>query len=104
MQNQNRKWGNAQFAVTALDGIETTITVNGRERWALECLIAAGDGGCTPIDHPGPRWSAYVFDLRGMGVDIETLNEPHDGPFSGSHARYVLRSKVAPVQAIGEAA
>ncbi len=27
-----------------------TINVCGRDRWALECLIAAGDAGCTPID------------------------------------------------------
>ena len=104
MKNQSDKWGKAQYAVTAPDGTETTITVNGRERWALECLIAAGERGCTPIDHPGPRWSAYTYDIRGMGVEIETIHEPHDGPFPGTHARYVLRSKVSPVQAIGEAA
>ena len=25
-------------------------------------LIAAGERGCTSIDHPGPRWSDYVHD------------------------------------------
>ncbi|OWV39520.1 hypothetical protein CDZ97_08745 [Mameliella alba] len=76
------------------DGTETVVVVTGRDRWALECLIAAGKNGCTPICTPGPRWSAYVHNLRKMGFSIETLNEPHGGPFSGTHARYVLRSAV----------
>ena len=32
------------------------VTVRGREAWALLALQAAGERGCTPIDHPGPRW------------------------------------------------
>lgn len=68
--------------------------VSGRVAWALKCLIAAGANGCTPIDHPGPRWSAYVHNLRGLGLDIETVHEAHGGPFKGTHARYVLRSTV----------
>lgn len=95
--SESKPWGKAQFAIVADDCSETTITVYGRERWALECLLAAGAKGCTPIDHPGPRWSAYVFDLRVLGVCIETVTEPHGGPFKGSHARYVLRSRVKPV-------
>jgi hypothetical protein len=27
-------------------------------------------------------------------LDIETIHEPHAGPFAGNHARYVLRSEV----------
>ena len=57
-----------------------------------------GRTGCTPIETPGPRWSAYVFDLRGMGLDIETVTEPNTGPFAGTHARYVLRSVVERAQ------
>jgi hypothetical protein len=90
-------WGKAQFAIVADDGSETIVTLQGRDRWALECLIAAGPKGCTPIDHPGPRWSAYTFDIRALGVEIETVRELHGGPFKGSHARYVLRSRVKPV-------
>ncbi|MEP2757500.1 MAG: hypothetical protein ABJP66_00280 [Hyphomicrobiales bacterium] len=67
---------------------------SGRNAWALFHLIEAGDKGCTPIDTPGPRWSAYVHSLRCDGVDIETITEPHAGPYSGTHARYVLRSDV----------
>lgn len=70
------------------------VTVIGRDAWALRNLINAGAAGCTPIDHPGPRWSHYVFKLRGFGFLIETVNENHGGPFAGTHARYVLRSEV----------
>lgn len=71
-----------------------TLTTIGRDAWALMELHRAGDKGCTPIDNPGPRWSAYVFKLRQLGLAIDTVNEPHDGPFPGTHARYVLRTPV----------
>ncbi|RJL17998.1 winged helix domain-containing protein [Paracoccus siganidrum] len=84
-------------AFTVQNGTEepAVIIVKGRDRWALECLMHAGSTGCTPIDHPGPRWSAYVFKLRQQGVCIETVHENHDGPFPGHHARYVLQSSVS---------
>ncbi|MDO9416204.1 winged helix domain-containing protein [Pararhizobium sp.] len=69
-------------------------TVVGRDAWALRNLIDQGQRGCTPIDQPGPRWSHYVFKLRGFGFVIETVHEAHGGPYAGSHARYVLHSKV----------
>lgn len=75
------------------------ITVSGRDRWALETLMRMGPKGCTPITQPAPRWSAYVYNLRKLGVGIVTLTEPHDGPFKGTHARYVLQSIVTPAQA-----
>ena len=71
-----------------------SINLKGRDAWALLELKLAGKRGCTPIDNPGPRWSAYVFNLRGMGLEIETLNERHGGEYPGTHARYVLRSQV----------
>ena len=71
-----------------------TIEAKGREAWALDRLRLAGPRGCTPIDEPAPRWSAYIFNLRGRGVPIETLHEPHGGEFAGTHGRYVLRAKV----------
>ncbi|MCA3519922.1 MAG: hypothetical protein IOC80_04280 [Rhodobacter sp.] len=94
---ETKPWGKAQFAIVGDDGGENIITVQGRDRWALECLVAAGAKGVSPIDHPGPRWSAYTFNLRALGVRIETVTEPHAGPFAGHHARYVLRSRVSPV-------
>jgi hypothetical protein len=70
----------------------------GREAWALAELVRAGERGCTPINHPGPRWSAYVFKLRGAGVDIETRHEPHGAPFTGNHARYILKTQLRIVE------
>ena len=74
------------------------VAVVGRDAWALDELVKAGNSGCTPIDNPAPRWSGYVYNLRKMGVDIETVHEPHNGPFPGTHARYVLRSEVTIVE------
>ena len=72
----------------------TVVTVRGRDAWALLELKASNDNGCTPIDHPGPRWSGYVHKLRKAGIVIETIRDTRGGPFSGQHARYVLRSLV----------
>jgi len=70
------------------------ISVKGREAWALDNLLARGERGVTPIDNPAPRWSHYIFKLRGRGLVIETIDEKHQGPYSGIHARYVLHSPV----------
>ena len=83
-----------RFAVRGADGSVQLLELDGQEEWALSHLLAAGATGCTPISHPGPRWSDYVFKLRRRGVDIATLTEHHDGPFAGTHGRYILRSKV----------
>lgn len=91
-----RGWSNTAFTIQNGNDAPFAITVCGRDGWALECLIRTGDNGCTSIETPGPRWSGYIFDLRELGVDIETINEPHEGPFKGTHARYVLRSHVTP--------
>ena len=71
-----------------------TIEAKGRDAWALDRLAKAGPKGCTPIEQPAPRWSAYVHRLRGMGVPIETVTEAHCGHFAGTHGRYVLRALV----------
>jgi hypothetical protein len=71
-----------------------TMTATGRDAWALSQLQSAGALGVTPICTPGPRWSGYVFNLRRMGVLIETVDERHGGPFPGMHGRYVLRSEI----------
>lgn len=77
-------------------GAECTLV--GRGAWALEQLIDAGGAGCTPITHPGPRWSSYVHDLRTKGLSVDTLRERHGGQFPGVHARYVLNSSVEVLQ------
>lgn len=71
------------------------MTVECRQAWALHQLYLAGPNGCTPIDNPGPRWSHYIFKLRGLGIDVETLTENHGGQFAGHHTRYVLRSSIS---------
>lgn len=81
--------------VTGPDDTTRPLIVTGRLAWALGHLIEAGNKGCTPLDYPGPRWSAYVHKLRtDSGLDIETVHEQHEGPYPGTHARYVLRSQV----------
>jgi hypothetical protein len=89
-----KAWGAALYTIKHENGERLEIGVSGRDRWALEALIAAGALGCTPIETPCPRWSAYVHNLRNLGVPIETITERHDGPFAGTHARYVLRASV----------
>ncbi len=76
------------------DGGPVALTLEGREAWALGKLIEAGEEGVTPIEQPAPRWSAYVHNLRKLGLTIETVHEAHGGPFPGHHARYVLRSRL----------
>ena len=44
------------------------IIAKGRDRWALEALMAVGPKGCTPLHNPAPRWAAYVHNLRALGV------------------------------------
>jgi hypothetical protein len=73
---------------------ERELTVAGRQAWALDRLHRAGPAGCTPIDHPGPRWSDYIFKLRRDGIGVETIHESHKGAYAGTHARYVLTSPV----------
>jgi hypothetical protein len=82
------------YHITLESGEAFTIEAKGREAWALDRLRLAGTKGCTPITEPAPRWSAYVHKLRGQGVPIETVQEPHGGEFSGTHGRYVLRADV----------
>lgn len=108
---KHESWGDARYRVTRTDGTKREFILKGRCRWALENLMKAGAAGCTPIDHPGPRWSAYRWTLvHEYGVEIETKHERHGPPFEGSHARYTLVSQVErlpwalPVASGGEAA
>ena len=66
----------------------------GRDAWCLRELLDAGPSGCTPIERVGPRWSAYVFNLRKAGLSVVTQYEGHGGDYPGRHARYILRSQV----------
>ena len=85
----------ATYTVVSSSGDTFSIVLRGRLQWALDRLRDAGEQGCTPITEPtGPRWSSYIHDLRGLGVEIETHHEAHGGDYPGTHARYVLRSTV----------
>ena len=96
------------FASSAAPVIEVIASVDGtppqkfvgRVAWALHELVQAGAGGCTPITHPGPRWSDYVHKARKAGVLIETIDEGHGGAFAGTHARYRLASTVRVVEVV----
>ena len=85
----------ALYQVTPVAGEPFRILVAGRDKWALDRLRAAGMEGCTAISEPAPRWSAYVFNLRALGLDVETVTETHERGFPGHHARYVLRLGVS---------
>lgn len=98
VSKRGRGKGAAAYVITPSAGEPFTLCLDGRVQWALDRLRRAGLQGCTPIDDPGPRWSAYVHRLRRMGVAIETIYEPHGGPFAGTHGRYVLRSRVTPAR------
>ena len=78
------------------DGTPQTFSteVIGRAAWCLLALLQAGKRGCTPITRPAPRWSDYVFKLRSQGINVATNDEPHEGSYKGSHARYVLLDQV----------
>jgi hypothetical protein len=84
-----------------VNGVERT--ASGRVAWALAELAKAGPEGCTPIETPGPRWADYVFKIKKLGINVETVTEMHGGAFAGKHARYVLRSPVQILET-GEAA
>lgn len=98
-----RKKPGAPYRITPSAGEAFRVTVSGRDQWALDRLRKAGRKGCTPITEPAPRWSAYVHNLRKLGVEIETITEPHEGDFPGHHARYVLRSAVSVIVERGQA-
>ena len=76
------------------DGDPFEFRASGRFDWALDELIKAGPTGIVPMENPAPRWSAYVHVLRSLGIEIDTVMEPHEGPFPGKHGRYVLQSLV----------
>ncbi len=91
------------FRVFDGEGMPRTIELIGRNAWALGALIHAGPVGCTPITTPGPRWSSYVHKLRHLhGLEIQTIDEEHGGPYAGTHARYILKSRVEFVEAVEE--
>jgi len=83
------------YIVTNPSGESFTLTLKGRNKWAMEALISAGKQGCTSINQPAPRWSAYIHNLRTFGVAIKTVIDRQGDTFAGNHARYVLLAEAA---------
>lgn len=91
----------SEYQAVSRFGRPFRVALSGRPKWALEQLLEAGAKGCTPIENPAPRWSVYIHRLRELGLEIDTLKEPHSGTFPGHHGRYVLRSLVIPLSEKG---
>lgn len=90
--------GHAQFTIKYDCAEFRTVLLSGYNRWALETLIAAGGKGCIPLELPAPRWSAYIHNLRRVGVPIATFAEPCSHSEKRKRCRYVLAASVEPVQ------
>lgn len=75
----------------------------GREAQSILALVNAGPRGITSLDTFRAGWaarlSAYIFDLKKMGVPIEATREPHDG---GNHARYRLAAPIEIIHRSGD--
>lgn len=87
-----------ELVVRVPDGEEKTL--RGRNAWALDALIKAGDASVTPITQSGPRWSSYVHRLRKTGIAVSTIDEKHGGPYQGTHARYTLQTPISVVREV----
>ena len=74
------------------------LMIRGRMAWALDLLIKRGHRGLTTLEYPAPRWSHYVYKLRGQGFPITTEGEQHGGAFAGTHARYKLAGYVEVIE------
>ncbi len=97
-----RKNNRTVYSVTNPDRQAFRLALRGRNTWAMGQLIRAEKKGCTPIDNPAPRWSAYIHNLRGFGVAIKTITEQHGGQFAGNHARYVLMANVTVISEVAK--
>lgn len=75
-------------------GVIQTCTVKGQTSRTLYELMKAGPKGVTALEVStwALRLSAYIFNLRKLGLEIATLHEEHP---EGWHGRYVL---VTPVE------
>lgn len=96
MTGKNRK---TVFTVTNPNEKPFNLILKGRNAWAMGELIKAAEKGCTSINNPAPRLSAYIHNLRNFGVKIRTITEQHGGEFAGTHGRYVLVAEVGIVLA-----
>ena len=93
-----RGGGFTTFEILMPDGTRRLVGTSGRFAMMLRALVTAGEEGVTSLTLAqswAVRTSHYVFRLRrDHGLLIETRMEPHGGPYSGNHARYILRDRV----------
>jgi hypothetical protein len=79
--------------VQPVDSNKASIKLVGRPAWLFDLLQSAGEQGVTTLQLPaGVRVSHYILILRRADLVIESVREPNEGEFSGSHVRYVDRS------------
>lgn len=84
------------------DGIKVKVTVDGSpvRRFAshhsstLHKSTQTTEDGCTSSEHPAPRWNHDVCWRPWERVSSQTVAEKHNGRYAGTHALYVLRSRV----------
>jgi Helix-turn-helix domain len=70
-------------------------SVTGQTARALQALVAADKGGVTALEVStwALRLGAYVFELRKLGLSIETIREKHN-ELGDWHGRYILQTPV----------
>jgi hypothetical protein len=73
------------------DGAPSFIA-SGQTAKAIRALVLAGKQGVTAQEVAGwaYRFAAYCHELRKLGLDIETVREPHEGGWHGRHVLHTL--------------
>lgn len=74
-------------------GSTEPVIVRGQTARSLVALHRAGPRGITALELSSWafRLAHYIMELRRLGLDIETVREPHPG---GWHGRYVLHTQI----------
>lgn len=75
-------------------------SVKGQTARALLALVIAGAQGVTALEIStwALRLSAYIHDLRKMGLNIQMIREEH---LEGWHGRYILLTPVTLIESAG---
>lgn len=82
-------------------GSDAILKVRGQEARSLAALVAAGPRGITALEVStwALRLAHYAMKLRRLGLAIEMVKEPHEGPGGKHwHGRYILKSPVEVVE------
>lgn len=79
-----------KIEITLLSEPPRTFELEGHIGWTMAQLANAGAQGVATIENPAPRWSAYVYSLRKLEIQIETEMEPNYSHYPGQYTRYRL--------------